>query len=43
MVDVLADLVTTGETATPLDAFSIGRFAPQATPTIPFPQEETHK
>jgi len=41
--DVLADLVTTGETATPLDAFSIGRFAPQATPTTPFPQEETHK
>ncbi|MBN3735309.1 FAD-dependent oxidoreductase [Burkholderia sp. Tr-20390] len=41
--DVLADLVTAGETATPLDAFSIGRFAPQATPTTPFPQEETHK
>ncbi|RKU04137.1 FAD-dependent oxidoreductase [Burkholderia sp. Nafp2/4-1b] len=41
--DVLADLVTTGETATPLDAFSIGRFAPRAAPTAPFRQEETHK
>ncbi|WP_175883808.1 FAD-dependent oxidoreductase [Burkholderia sp. BCC0044] len=41
--DVLADLVTTGETATPLDAFSIGRFFPQAAPTAPFRQEETHK
>ncbi|VWB72247.1 FAD dependent oxidoreductase [Burkholderia lata] len=41
--DVLADLVTTGETATPLDAFSIGRFAPQAMQTTPFPQEETQR
>ncbi|AXK63773.1 FAD-binding oxidoreductase [Burkholderia sp. IDO3] len=41
--DVLADLVTTGETATPLDAFSIGRFAPQTTPTAPFRQEETQR
>lgn len=41
--DVLADLVTTGETATPLDAFSIGRFFRQAAPTAPFPQEETSR
>ncbi|MCA8029089.1 NAD(P)/FAD-dependent oxidoreductase [Burkholderia cepacia] len=41
--DVLADLVTTGETATPLDAFSIGRFFREAEPTVPFRQEETHK
>ncbi|WP_371142323.1 NAD(P)/FAD-dependent oxidoreductase [Burkholderia cepacia] len=41
--DVLADLVTTGETATPLDAFSIGRFFREAEPTAPFRQEETHK
>ncbi|WP_419687795.1 NAD(P)/FAD-dependent oxidoreductase [Burkholderia theae] len=41
--DVLADLVTTGETATPLTAFSIGRFAPQAAPAAPFPQEETSR
>ncbi|WP_321857878.1 FAD-binding oxidoreductase [Burkholderia cenocepacia] len=41
--DVLADLVTTGETATPLDAFSIGRFFPQGTPTAPFRQEETQR
>jgi len=41
--DVLADLVTTGETATPLDAFSIGRFFREAEPTATFRQEETHK
>ncbi|AXF24356.1 FAD-dependent oxidoreductase [Burkholderia pyrrocinia] len=41
--DVLADLVTTGETATPLDAFSIGRFAPQSEPTVPLPHEETQR
>ncbi|MCU9953255.1 MULTISPECIES: NAD(P)/FAD-dependent oxidoreductase [Burkholderia] len=41
--DVLADLVTTGETATPLDAFSIGRFFRQTAPTAPFPQEETSR
>ncbi|HGL6716207.1 FAD-binding oxidoreductase [Burkholderia contaminans] len=41
--DVLADLVTTGETATPLDAFSIGRFFREAEPTTPLRQEETHK
>ncbi|WP_175862833.1 NAD(P)/FAD-dependent oxidoreductase [Burkholderia cepacia] len=41
--DVLADLVATGETATPLDAFSIGRFFREAEPTAPFRQEETHK
>jgi len=41
--DVLADLVTIGETATPLDAFSIGRFFRQAAPTAPFPQEETSR
>jgi len=41
--DVLADLVTIGETATPLDAFSIGRFVRQAAPTAPFPQEETSR
>ncbi|MEN8514934.1 FAD-binding oxidoreductase [Burkholderia sp. RS02] len=41
--DVLADLVTNGETATPLDAFSIGRFFRQAAPTAPFPQEETSR
>lgn len=41
--DVLADLVTTGETATPLDAFSIGRFYREAAPTAPFPQEETSR
>ncbi|KVW84040.1 FAD-binding oxidoreductase [Burkholderia cepacia] len=41
--DVLADLVMTGETATPLDAFSIGRFFREAEPTAPFRQEETHK
>ncbi|MBR8059413.1 NAD(P)/FAD-dependent oxidoreductase [Burkholderia dolosa] len=41
--DVLADLVTAGETATPLDAFSIGRFAPHAAPTVPFPHEETQR
>ncbi|MCA8319206.1 NAD(P)/FAD-dependent oxidoreductase [Burkholderia cepacia] len=41
--DVLADLVTTGDTATPLDAFSIGRFFREAEPTAPFRQEETHK
>ncbi|RQT73417.1 NAD(P)/FAD-dependent oxidoreductase [Burkholderia cepacia] len=41
--DVLADLVTNGETATPLDAFSIGRFFREAEPTVPFRQEETHK
>ncbi|MCA8247311.1 FAD-binding oxidoreductase [Burkholderia multivorans] len=41
--DVLADLVTTGETVTPLDAFSIGRFAPQAEPTIPCRQQETQR
>ncbi|NHB10422.1 FAD-binding oxidoreductase [Burkholderia cepacia] len=41
--DVLADLVATGETATPLDAFSIGRFFREAEPTVPFRQEETHK
>ncbi|AQQ22675.1 NAD(P)/FAD-dependent oxidoreductase [Burkholderia cenocepacia] len=40
--DVLADLVTTGETATPLDAFSIGRFFRQAAPTAPFRQGEPH-
>jgi len=40
--EVLAELVTTGETATPLEAFSIGRFAPHA-PIAPFRQEETHK
>ncbi|NHL68223.1 FAD-binding oxidoreductase [Burkholderia ambifaria] len=40
--EVLAELVTTGETATPLEAFSIGRFAPH-TPIAPFRQEETHK
>ncbi|RQR37679.1 FAD-binding oxidoreductase [Burkholderia sp. Bp9143] len=41
--EVLADLVTTGETATPLDAFSIGRFIRQAAPTAPFRQEETQR
>ncbi|MDN7904142.1 FAD-binding oxidoreductase [Burkholderia diffusa] len=41
--EVLADLVTTGETATPLDAFSIGRFFHQAAPTAPFRQEETQR
>ncbi|RQZ07407.1 FAD-binding oxidoreductase [Burkholderia sp. Bp9031] len=41
--EVLADLVTAGATATPLDAFSIGRFAPRATPTAPFRQEETQR
>ncbi|KVV36857.1 FAD-dependent oxidoreductase [Burkholderia territorii] len=41
--EVLADLVATGETATPLDAFSIGRFPRQAAPTAPFRQEETQR
>ncbi|ALX14044.1 FAD-dependent oxidoreductase [Burkholderia cepacia JBK9] len=41
--DVLADLVTTGETATPLDAFSIGRFVREAVPAAPFRQEETQR
>ncbi|MCA8202821.1 FAD-binding oxidoreductase [Burkholderia sp. AU33545] len=41
--EVLADFVTTGETATPLDAFSIGRFAPRTMPTAPFRQEETQR
>ncbi|KWE89029.1 NAD(P)/FAD-dependent oxidoreductase [Burkholderia territorii] len=41
--EVLADLVATGETATPLEAFSIGRFPRQATPTAPFRQEETQR
>ncbi|RQR45255.1 FAD-binding oxidoreductase [Burkholderia sp. Bp9140] len=41
--EVLADLVTAGATATPLEAFSIGRFAPQTAPTAPFPHEETQR
>ncbi|KWE35142.1 NAD(P)/FAD-dependent oxidoreductase [Burkholderia territorii] len=41
--EVLADLVATGETATPLEAFSIGRFPRQAAPTAPFRQEETQR
>ncbi|WP_322086357.1 FAD-binding oxidoreductase [Burkholderia sp. BCC1999] len=41
--DVLADLVTAGETTTPLDAFSIGRFFREAEPTAPFRQEETQR
>ncbi|KVQ66806.1 NAD(P)/FAD-dependent oxidoreductase [Burkholderia territorii] len=41
--EVLADLVATGETATPLEAFSIGRFPREAAPTAPFRQEETQR
>ncbi|AOK62359.1 NAD(P)/FAD-dependent oxidoreductase [Burkholderia ubonensis] len=41
--DVLADLVTTGETATPLDAFAVDRFAPRAAPSDFPPHEETHR
>ncbi|HKT65446.1 MAG TPA: FAD-binding oxidoreductase [Burkholderia sp.] len=41
--EVLADLVTAGETATPLEAFSIGRFVASGAPAAPFRQEETHK
>ncbi|KVL34143.1 FAD-dependent oxidoreductase [Burkholderia territorii] len=41
--EVLADLVATGETATPLEAFSIGRFPRHAAPTAPFRQEETQR
>ncbi|MXN77625.1 FAD-dependent oxidoreductase [Burkholderia sp. 4701] len=41
--DVLADLVAAGETATPLDAFAVDRFALQAAPSDQHPQEETHR
>jgi hypothetical protein len=41
--EVLADLVTAGETATPLSAFSIGRFFREAAPSAPIRQQETQR
>ncbi|KVM86856.1 NAD(P)/FAD-dependent oxidoreductase [Burkholderia stagnalis] len=41
--DVLADLVTAGETITPLDAFAVDRFASQAAPSDQHTHEETQR